>query len=102
MTRKIFKSFGIVNSSSPMVPRFFKVQLKHGERYSLLGPNESGKATMMRTISNSQDEEISDAESVCTAFIEAAIQGEQSNLSCGVCLCSSKDRKDEDWKGEHQ
>ena len=99
MTRKMLKSFVTVNVPSPMVPRFSKMQLKHEERYSLLGPNESGKTTMMRVISNSQDEGIPDGESIYSAFSETDIQGELSHLSCGVCLRSSQDQKDEDWKG---
>ena len=72
---------------------FTKAQLKHGECFSLLSPNNSGET-------NYNDEGIPDVELVWTAFVEADIQGEQSHLSCRACLRSSKDRKDEDWKGE--
>eukprot|EP00549_Striatella_unipunctata_P000256 CAMPEP_0118684600 /NCGR_PEP_ID=MMETSP0800-20121206/6744_1 /TAXON_ID=210618 ORGANISM="Striatella unipunctata, Strain CCMP2910" /NCGR_SAMPLE_ID=MMETSP0800 /ASSEMBLY_ACC=CAM_ASM_000638 /LENGTH=1039 /DNA_ID=CAMNT_0006581345 /DNA_START=62 /DNA_END=3181 /DNA_ORIENTATION=+ len=59
-----------------------KMKLKRGKRYGLLGPNDSGKTTLMRAISNNQVEGFPDVTEVRTVFVEADIQGEQSHLSC--------------------
>ena len=59
-----------------------KMKLKRGKRYGLLGPNDCGKTTLMRAISNNQVEGFPDTETVRTVFVEADIQGEQSHLSC--------------------
>merc|ERR1712003_268803 len=59
-----------------------KMRLKRGKRYGLLGCNDSGKTTLMRSIANNQVEGFPDVTEVRTVFVEADIQGEQSHLSC--------------------
>merc|ERR1719223_1965366 len=59
-----------------------KMKLKRGKNYGLLGGNDSGKTTLMRSISNNQVEGFPDTNEVRTVFVEADIQGEQSHLSC--------------------
>merc|ERR1712176_725395 len=59
-----------------------KMKLKRGRRYGLLGKNDSGKTTLMRSIANNQVEGFPDVSQVRTVFVEADIQGEQSHLSC--------------------
>merc|ERR1712106_493842 len=59
-----------------------KMKLKRGKRYGLLGGNDSGKTTLMRSIANNQVEGLPDTNDVRTVFVEADIQGEQSHLSC--------------------
>jgi elongation factor 3 len=59
-----------------------KMKLKRGKRYGLLGGNDSGKTTLMRSIANNQVEGFPDVTQVRTVFVEADIQGEQSHLSC--------------------
>jgi len=59
-----------------------KMRLKRGKRYGLLGGNDSGKTTLMRSIANNQVEGFPDTSEVRTVFVEADIQGEQSHLSC--------------------
>jgi elongation factor 3 len=59
-----------------------KMRLQRGKRYGLLGGNDSGKTTLMRSIANNQVEGFPDVSQVRTVFVEADIQGEQSHLSC--------------------
>jgi len=59
-----------------------KMRLQRGKRYGLLGGNDSGKTTLMRSIANNQVEGFPDVTEVRTVFVEADIQGEQSHLSC--------------------
>jgi len=59
-----------------------KMKLKRGKNYGLLGGNDSGKTTLMRSIANNQVEGFPDVSQVRTVFVEADIQGEQSHLSC--------------------
>mmetsp|Transcript_28946 Transcript_28946/g.48169 ORF Transcript_28946/g.48169 Transcript_28946/m.48169 type:complete len:1040 (+) Transcript_28946:232-3351(+) len=59
-----------------------KMKLLRGRRYGLLGPNDCGKTTLMRSIANNQVEGFPDVTQVRTVFVEADIQGEQSHLSC--------------------
>jgi len=59
-----------------------RMKLKRGKRYGLLGGNDSGKTTLMRSIANNQVEGFPDTNEVRTVFVEADIQGEQSHLSC--------------------
>merc|ERR1712003_147212 len=59
-----------------------KLKLRRGKRYGLLGCNDSGKTTLMRSIANNQVEGFPDVTEVRTVFVEADIQGEQSHLSC--------------------
>eukprot|EP00519_Triparma_laevis_P012012 CAMPEP_0182499198 /NCGR_PEP_ID=MMETSP1321-20130603/7307_1 /TAXON_ID=91990 /ORGANISM="Bolidomonas sp., Strain RCC1657" /LENGTH=1045 /DNA_ID=CAMNT_0024703349 /DNA_START=20 /DNA_END=3157 /DNA_ORIENTATION=+ len=59
-----------------------KMKLKRGKNYGLLGGNDSGKTTLMRSIANNQVEGFPDVTQVRTVFVESDIQGEQSHLSC--------------------
>ena len=59
-----------------------KMKLLRGHRYGLLGANDCGKTTLMRSIANNQVEGFPDVTQVRTVFVEADIQGEQSHLSC--------------------
>ena len=59
-----------------------KMRLLRGRRYGLLGPNDCGKTTLMRSLANNQVEGFPDVTQVRTVFVEADIQGEQSHLSC--------------------
>jgi elongation factor 3 len=59
-----------------------KMRLLRGKKYGLLGGNDSGKTTLMRSIANNQVEGFPDSNEVRTVFVEADIQGEQSHLSC--------------------
>jgi len=59
-----------------------KMKLLRGKKYGLLGGNDSGKTTLMRSISKNQVEGFPDSNEVRTVFVEADIQGEQSHLSC--------------------
>lgn len=68
-----------------------KMKLKRGKRYGLLGPNDCGKTTLMRSIANNQVEGFPDTTQVRTVFVEADIQGEQSHLSCvEYVMCDPK------------
>jgi len=64
-----------------------KMRLQRGKRYGLLGGNDSGKTTLMRSIANNQVEGFPDTASVRVVFVEADIQGEQSHLSCIDYVC---------------
>jgi len=59
-----------------------KMKLLRGKKYGLLGGNDSGKTTLMRSIANNSVEGFPDSNDVRTVFVEADIQGEQSHLSC--------------------
>jgi elongation factor 3 len=59
-----------------------KMKLIRGKNYGLLGGNDSGKTTLMRSIANGSVEGFPDASEVRTVFVEADIQGELSHLSC--------------------
>jgi len=58
------------------------MRLKRGNKYGLLGGNDSGKTTLMRSIANGSVEGFPDASQVRTVFVEADIMGELSHLSC--------------------
>jgi elongation factor 3 len=58
------------------------MKLKKGHKYGLLGGNDSGKTTLMRSIANGSVEGFPDASEVRTVFVEADILGELSHLSC--------------------
>jgi len=58
------------------------MRLKRGHKYGLLGCNDSGKTTLMRSIANGSVEGFPDASTVRTVFVEADILGELSHLSC--------------------
>lgn len=58
------------------------MRLKRGAKYGLLGGNDSGKTTLMRSIANGSVEGFPDPSQVRTVFVEADILGELSHLSC--------------------
>jgi elongation factor 3 len=58
------------------------MRLKRGHKYGLLGSNDSGKTTLMRSIANGSVEGFPDPATVRTVFVEADILGELSHLSC--------------------
>ena len=58
------------------------MRLKRGNKYGLLGGNDSGKTTLMRAIANGSVEGFPDPSEVRTVFVEADILGELSHLSC--------------------
>ena len=59
-----------------------KMKLIRGKNYGLLGGNDCGKTTLMRSIANNQVEGFPDTAQVKTVFVQSDIQGEQSHLSC--------------------
>jgi elongation factor 3 len=59
-----------------------QMRLKRGHKYGLLGGNDSGKTTLMRSIANGSVEGFPDPATVRTVFVEADIMGELSHLSC--------------------
>ena len=59
-----------------------KLKLKRGHKYGLLGGNDSGKTTLMRSIANEQVDGFPPASELRTVFVEADIIGEQSHLPC--------------------
>jgi len=59
-----------------------RLNLKKGARYGLLGPNQSGKSTLLRSIANGSVEDFPPADELRCVFVEADIQGEISHLSC--------------------
>ena len=58
------------------------MKLKRGHNYGLLGGNDCGKTTLMRSISNGQLEGFPPADEVKTVFVEADILGELSHYAC--------------------
>jgi elongation factor 3 len=56
------------------------LKLIRGHRYGLLGGNDSGKSTLMRSMSTGQLDGFPNE--LRTVFVEADIQGEMSHLSC--------------------
>jgi len=58
------------------------MRLKRGHKYGLLGGNDSGKTTLMRSIAGGSVEGFPDPSTVRTVFVEADILGELSHLSC--------------------
>jgi elongation factor 3 len=58
------------------------MRLKRGHKYGLLGGNDSGKTTLMRSIAQGSIDGFPDRREVRTVFVEADILGELSHLSC--------------------
>ena len=58
------------------------MKLKRGFRYGLLGKNDSGKTTLMRSIANGMVEGFPSPDEVRFVFVEADILGELSHLNC--------------------
>jgi elongation factor 3 len=59
-----------------------KMRLKKGKKYGLLGQNDCGKTTLMRSIAEGSVDGFPDKDEVKTVFVEADIQGELSHLNC--------------------
>lgn len=59
-----------------------EMRLKRGYRYGLLGKNDCGKTTLMRSIAEGKVEGFPDPALVRTVFVEADIMGEKSHLTC--------------------
>ena len=59
-----------------------QMKLKRGHNYGLLGGNDCGKTTLMRSIANGQLEGFPPADEVRTVFVEADIMGELSHYAC--------------------
>ena len=59
-----------------------KLKLRRGHKYGLLGGNDSGKTTLMRSIANEQVDGCPPASELRTVFVEADIIGELSDLPC--------------------
>ena len=59
-----------------------KMKLRKGNKYGLLGQNDCGKTTLMRSIAEGSVDGFSDINEVKTVFVEADIQGELSHLNC--------------------
>jgi len=59
-----------------------RLKLKRGHKYGLLGGNDSGKSTLMRSIANEQVDGFPPASELRTVFVEADIIGELSHLPC--------------------
>ena len=59
-----------------------KLKLKRGNKYGLLGPNDCGKTTLMRSIAEGQIDGFPPPTELRTVFVEADILGELSHLSC--------------------
>lgn len=58
------------------------IKLMRGKRYGLLGGNDSGKTTLMRSIAAGQIDGFPPIDEVRTVFVESDIQGELSDLPC--------------------
>lgn len=59
-----------------------KMKLRRGSKYGLLGGNDSGKTTLMRSIAQEQIEGFPPATELRSVFVEADILGELSHLTC--------------------
>eukprot|EP00227_Mantoniella_beaufortii_P016613 CAMPEP_0197585056 /NCGR_PEP_ID=MMETSP1326-20131121/7462_1 /TAXON_ID=1155430 /ORGANISM="Genus nov. species nov., Strain RCC2288" /LENGTH=1042 /DNA_ID=CAMNT_0043149509 /DNA_START=144 /DNA_END=3272 /DNA_ORIENTATION=+ len=59
-----------------------RLKLKRGHKYGLLGGNDSGKTTLMRSIAMEQVDGFPPASELRTVFVEADIIGELSHLPC--------------------
>jgi len=62
--------------------RNVNMRLKKGHHYGLLGPNDCGKTTLLRSIANEQVDGFPPQSEVKAVFVESDIQGEQSHLTC--------------------
>jgi elongation factor 3 len=56
------------------------LKLKRGRIYGLLGPNDCGKSTLMRAISNEQVDGFPPRSEVLTVYVESDIQGDMIDL----------------------
>lgn len=74
------------------------LRLKRGGKYGLLGGNDSGKTTLMRSIANGSVEGFPDPSEVKTVFVEADILGELSHLSCVDYIMADESLKGMDRK----
>ena len=67
------------------------MKLKRGYKYGVLGPNDCGKSTLLRSIANGSVEGFPDADECRTVFVEADIIGEQSHLNCIEYVLANKE-----------
>lgn len=58
------------------------LKLKRGRAYGLLGPNDCGKSTLMRSIANEQVDGFPPRDEVRTVYVESDIQGDMIDLPC--------------------
>ena len=66
------------------------MKLKRGYKYGVLGPNDCGKSTLLRSIANGSVEGFPSATECRTVFVEADIIGEQSHLNCVEYVLANK------------
>ena len=59
-----------------------EMKIRRGCRYGLVGPNDCGKTTLLRSIANDAVDGFPPSTEVRTVFVEADIQGEISHLNC--------------------
>ena len=67
------------------------MKLKRGYKYGILGPNDCGKSTLLRSIANGSVEGFPNADECRTVFVEADIIGEQSHLNCIEYVLANKE-----------
>ena len=70
-----------------------KLKLIQGKKYGLVGKNDSGKTTLMRSIANEAIDGFPPKDTVKTVFVEADIQGELSHLNCVNYILESPEIK---------
>ena len=58
-----------------------RLHLKRGKRYGLVGPNDCGKSTLMRSIANGQLEGFPSPDELRTVYVEHDIQGIDTDIS---------------------
>ena len=58
-----------------------RLHLKRGKRYGLVGPNDCGKSTLMRSIANEQLEGFPKSDVLKCVYVEHDIQGVDTNIS---------------------
>mmetsp|Transcript_1522 Transcript_1522/g.2030 ORF Transcript_1522/g.2030 Transcript_1522/m.2030 type:complete len:931 (+) Transcript_1522:518-3310(+) len=58
------------------------LKLKRGFKYGLLGVNDSGKTSLLRSLANNSLDGFPSPDEMRTVFVEADIMGELSHLSC--------------------
>ena len=69
------------------------MRLKKDHHYGLLGPNDCGKTTLLKAITNEQVEGFPPQDECKAVFVEGDIDGEQSHLTCIDYILADKDIK---------
>jgi len=59
-----------------------EMRLRRGARYGLVGANDCGKTTLLRSIANNSVDNFPHSDVVRTVLVEADIQGDLSHLAC--------------------